>query len=131
MSIKHRTRASAGILKTAALLTCAAGISAAVPAICSAAVLNARAARVQAPIQLAQFDSGDQPDVAPQDVQKYVNVYRAMQANHRLTVKEAAAKQGLTVEQFRSLEDRIMRNDALRAQVRKELRTAAKPSQAK
>lgn len=125
MSMNHRTRASAGILKMTALLTCAAMIAAAIPAMCWAAP------RARAPIELAQSDSGDQPDVAPKDVQKYISVYRAMQANHRLTVEQAAAKQGLTVEQFRSLEDRIMRNDALRAEVRKDLRAAAKPPQPK
>jgi hypothetical protein len=74
--------------------------------------------------ELAQSDSdsGDQPEVPPDQVEKYIAVYRATQSNHSLTVEQAAAQQGLTVTQFRELEGRIERNDALRERVRKALR---------
>jgi hypothetical protein len=130
VSINHRTRALAGILKTIAFLMCAAVLAALAPGISAPAAASARrATRVESPFRLAQFGSPeDQPDVAPEDVQKYVKVYKAMQADHKLTVQQAAAQQGLTVQKFRTLEDQIERNDALRMRVRKELRAAANPS---
>jgi hypothetical protein len=51
-----------------------------------------------------------------------------MQKDHNLTVEQAASKQGLTVEQFRALENKIEADDTLRERVRKALRHAANPS---
>jgi hypothetical protein len=128
VSINKTTRARAGLVRTLAFLFGAALTAAPVPSRAAAAV-GAHPRRADSSIRLAQFDSGaDQPDVAPADVEKYVSVYRAMQANHTLTVQQAAAQQGLTVDRFRSLEDRIERNDALRMRVRKELRAKATPA---
>lgn len=73
---------------------------------------------------------GDDTDVPPQDVDKYIKVYKAMQQNRNLTVEQAAAQQGLTVPQFRSLENRIQRNDALREHVRDALKPKATASPA-
>ncbi len=130
MSINETTRARAGVVKTVAFLICAAALAAAVPGPSGAAAAAApRTLRSDSRIQLAQFDSGeDQPDVPTADVEKYVRVYRAMQANHTLTVQQACAQQGLTVDGFRTLENRIQRNDALRMRVRKELRAKATPA---
>ena len=46
----------------------------------------------------------------------------------RTTVEQAASKQGMTVAQFRSLEDKIERDDTLRERVRTALRKAANPA---
>jgi hypothetical protein len=132
VSTNDTTRALAEVLRTVAFLMCAAVLALVAPGVSSAAATPAagqRTLRADSGIRLAQFDSpDDQPDVAPGDVEKYVSVYRAMQADHNLTVQQAAARQGLTVQKFRTLEDSIERNDALRTRVRKELRAAAKPS---
>jgi len=73
-------------------------------------------------------DDDDDKDVPPGQVDKYVSVYRSMQKDHGLTVEQAASKQGMTVTQFRSLEDKIERDDTLRERVRTALRKAANPA---
>jgi len=73
-------------------------------------------------------DEDDDKDVPPAQVDKYVSVYRSMQKDHGLTVEQAASKQGMTVTQFRSLEDKIERDDTLRERVRTALRKAANPN---
>jgi len=92
--------------------------------------LENRSASVRAAVQLVQDDesSGDENEVPPQDVDKYIKVYQAMQHNRNLTVEQAAAAQGLSVTAFRDLEDRIERNDALREHVRDALKPQASPS---
>jgi hypothetical protein len=108
VSINETTRARAGVVKTLAFVICAAALAAAVPGPSAAAAAAPRTLRSDSRIRLAQFDSGeDQPDVPTADVEKYVRVYRAMQANHTLTVQQACAQQGLTVDGFRTLENRI------------------------
>ena len=66
----------------------------------------------------------DDKDVPPKLVDKYTNAYKAMQKDHTLTADQAAAAQGLTIAQFRSIEGRIERDDTLRERVRKALRNA-------
>jgi hypothetical protein len=75
-----------------------------------------------------EADENDDKDVPPGQVDKYVSVYRSMQKDHGLTVEQAASKQGMTVTQFRSLEDKIERDDTLRERVRTALRKAANPN---
>jgi len=75
-----------------------------------------------------EADEDDDKDVPPGQVDKYVSVYRSMQKDHGLTVEQAASKQGMTVTQFRSLEDKIERDDTLRERVRTALRKAANPN---
>jgi hypothetical protein len=70
----------------------------------------------------------DDKDVPTSQVDKYISVYEAMQKDHNLTVEQAASKQGLTVAQFRSLENKIENDDTLRERVRKALRHAANPA---
>jgi hypothetical protein len=59
--------------------------------------------------------------VSPNEIQKYVAVYRAMQRNHSITVEQAAAAQGLTVGSFRDLERRIESDDVARDDARRAL----------
>ncbi len=76
--------------------------------------------------RLAQSqDFGEGKPVLPSEVEKYIAVYSAMQRNHQLTVERAAARQGMTLQQFRSLEFRIERDPAAHERVLKALRKAA------
>ena len=106
------------------------------PAMCAG---DAGTAAAEAPASrsgsqfIAQDDDvpSDDTDVPPQDVDKYIKVYQAMQHDRNLTVEQATAQQGLSVSQFRGLEDRIERNDALREHVRDALKPKAAASPAK
>ena len=73
-------------------------------------------------------DDANPNTVPPADVQKYISVYKTMDGNRSLTVEQAAAEKGLTIEQFRQLEDRIQRDDTAMEQVREQLQAAAKGS---
>jgi hypothetical protein len=80
-----------------------------------------------APAPREETDEDDK-DVPTSQVDKYISVYESMQKDHNLTVDQAASKQGLTVEQFRALENKIEADDTLRERVRKALRHAANPN---
>jgi hypothetical protein len=73
-------------------------------------------------------DDDDENEVPTNEIEKYVSVYKAMQRNRSLTVDQAAAAQGLTLEQFRQLENRVQRDDAALQQARDELQAAAQGS---
>jgi HAMP domain-containing protein len=76
--------------------------------------------------RLAQNDDqGDDAEVPTAQVEKYVAVYKAMQRNRNLTIEKAAASQGMTVRQFRELENRVQRDDAALQHARDELQAAA------
>ncbi len=77
---------------------------------------------------LAQDDDDDSggdatadKGASPEQIEKYVAVYRAMQGNHSMTVEQAAAAQGLTVGAFRDLERRIESDDLSRDDARRAL----------
>jgi hypothetical protein len=74
---------------------------------------------------LGQNDEDEQSEVSTDQIEKYVSVYKAMQRNRSLTVDQAAAQQGLTLQQFRELENRVQRDDAALQQARDELQAAA------
>jgi hypothetical protein len=114
-------------------------IAATVLVICAAIAIPKARATPASPTRLTMIASGtgtvqteadedDDKDVPPGQVDKYVSVYRSMQKDHGLTVEQAASKQGMTVTQFRSLEDKIERDDTLRERVRTALRKAANPN---
>ena len=114
-------------------------IAATVLVICAAIAIPKARATPASPTPLTVIASGtgtvqtdadedDDKDVPPAQVDKYVSVYRSMQKDHGLTVEQAASKQGMTVTQFRSLEDKIERDDTLRERVRTALRKAANPN---
>jgi hypothetical protein len=71
-------------------------------------------------------DSDDDTDseVPPDQVEKYVSVYKDMQRDRSLTVDAAAAKEGLTVNEFRELEQKVERDDSAREHARTELEAA-------
>jgi len=66
-------------------------------------------------------DDGES-QIPPEQIEKYVAVYKAMQQNHNLNVDQAAAAQGLSVDAFRDIESRIERDDLIRDRVRQALR---------
>lgn len=78
---------------------------------------------------LAQ-DSDDEDDneVPPDQIEKYVAVYRDMQRDRSLTVETAAAKEGLTVSAFRQLEQKVEHDDSALERARSELQAAATQS---
>lgn len=82
--------------------------------------------------QIAQGDDDEPGDdttsdknVSPEQIQKYVAVYRAMQRDHSLSVEQAAAAQGLSVSAFRELEQRIESDDLARDDARAALAAPA------
>ena len=102
-----------------------------------------RAARELAPITrlagllqptLAQDQDDDVGDstapkgASPDEIQKYVAVYRAMQRNHSITVEQAAATQGMSLAAFRDLEQRIENDDLARDDARRALAGEATPA---
>ena len=71
---------------------------------------------------LVQADENMQANEPSQaEIKKYVAVYIAMQRNHDLKVEQAAAAQGLTVNAFRELEQRIEQNETARDEARRVL----------
>ena len=74
---------------------------------------------------LGQNNEVGEHEVSTDEVNKYVSVYKAMQRNRSLTVDQAAAAQGLTLEQFRQLENRVEHDDTALQQARDELQAAA------
>ena len=81
-----------------------------------------------APAPASETDDEDDKDVPTSQVDKYISVYESMQKDHNITVEQATSKQGLTVAQFRALENKIEADDTLRERVRKALRHAANPN---
>jgi hypothetical protein len=90
----------------------------------------ASTARFQSLIKSRMFAQDDDsiPDedaVPTEQVDKYIAVYSAMQKNHGLSVEQAASKQGLTVDEFRTLEDKIERNPVVHERVLDALKSSA------
>lgn len=90
---------------------------------------TAHAMRSAAPRRFRRWaqdaDDSGAGSVAPEEVEKYVAVYKAMQRDRSLSVQRAAARQGLTLDQFRALETKIEHDDAARERARQELQSAA------
>lgn len=77
-------------------------------------------------VLLAQDEGGgDEGEVSPAEIDKYVAVYRAMHRDHALTVEQAAAQQGMSVAAFRALENRVERDSAAMERARDELQQSA------
>jgi hypothetical protein len=93
--------------------------------------LNARQLAAEPETEPEPADDSDQDDkdVPTSQVDKYISVYESMQKDHNLTVDQATSKEGLTVAQFRALENKIEADDTLRERVRKALRHAANPNE--
>jgi hypothetical protein len=73
-------------------------------------------------LNLTQDDEEQEAnDVSPAQVEQYVKVYESMQRDRNLTVDQATARQHLTVDEFRGIEQKIERDGVLRERVRREL----------
>jgi hypothetical protein len=70
-------------------------------------------------------DTSAEKGASPEQIEKYVAVYRAMQRNHSMTVEQAAAAQGMTVSAFRQLEQSISSDDLSRDTARRALAAPA------
>ena len=70
-------------------------------------------------------DSPDEETIPTGQVDKYIKVYSAMQKNHSLSVEQATSKQGMTVDEFRTLEDKIERNPVVHQRVLDALKASA------
>ncbi len=81
------------------------------------------------PLRIAQEEAPEDASVSADQIKKYIAVYSAMQRDHSLTVADAASKQGLTVDQFRAIEDRIERNPVAHERVLDALKKASKKAQ--
>ena len=68
----------------------------------------------------------DAPKVTESELQVYIEVYTAMQADHGLALADALKPHDLSVEQFRNLERRIQREQRYVDRVRKALLDYAK-----
>jgi hypothetical protein len=89
------------------------------------------AAHLRAPEQEAQEDQGsDDAEPPPAQVEKYINVYRAMQRDHSLNIEQAASRQGLTLQAFREIESKVERDDLVREHVRQALANPSSDSSA-
>jgi len=106
------------------------GVAALAPLIPRIAHASRKLAVAHPAVMLAQDDddSGDvtaDKGASPDQIERYVAVYRAMQRNHSMTVDQAAASQGLSVGAFRDLERRIESDDLARDDARRALAAPA------
>src|SRR5258708_28135832 len=82
-----------------------------------AAMATCSPVRIAGPILAQDEAGGDETEVPPGEIAKYIEVYKATQRDHSLTVDQAAAQQGLTLEAFRRLENKIEPDDSAREHV--------------
>jgi hypothetical protein len=91
----------------------------------SLSTVQAGTHRHPVPAFVQNSHTGDDTEIPSAQVEKYVAVYKDMQRNHSLTVEKAAAKEGLSIGEFRRLEQKIERDNSARERVRTELQAAA------
>jgi hypothetical protein len=65
-------------------------------------------------------------EVTPEELQLYIDVYTAMQADHDLTLDQVLATKNVSLQQFRSVERRVQQQDRLVHKVREALTAQAK-----
>jgi hypothetical protein len=73
-----------------------------------------------------EVDDTDSPTVSESDIQLYINVYRAMQQDHDLSIDAAIQPYHMSLDDFRQLERRIQNQPRLVDRVREALLDAAK-----
>jgi hypothetical protein len=64
--------------------------------------------------------------VTPEELNLYISVYTAMQADHDLTLDTLLAQKNVPLEQFRNIERRIQKQDRLVEKVREALSAQSK-----
>lgn len=68
----------------------------------------------------------EEPPVTEAELELYIDIYSAMQADHDLTIDAAVAEHDLSVEQFRNIERRLQPQERLVQRVREALLEQAK-----
>jgi hypothetical protein len=76
--------------------------------------------------QAQEATDSDADQVTPSELQLYIDVYTAMQADHDLTLDTVLAQKGIPLEQFRNIERRVQKQDRLVRKVREALQAQAK-----
>jgi hypothetical protein len=66
-------------------------------------------------------EEGETPGVSESELEVYIEVYKAMQSNHALTIEEALKPHGVSLEKFRASERRIQKEQRYVERVRKAL----------
>jgi hypothetical protein len=66
-------------------------------------------------------DQEETPGVTESEIELYIEVYKAMQSNHALTIEEALKPHGVSLEKFRATERRIQKEQRYVDRVRKAL----------
>lgn len=76
--------------------------------------------------QAQEADDGEADQVTPSELELYIDVYTAMQADHDLTLEAALAQKGTQLAQFRNIERRVQKQERLVRKVRDALQAQAK-----
>lgn len=74
----------------------------------------------------AQEAAASDEDVSPAELELYIGVYTAMQADHGITLDQMLAQKDVSLEQFRSIERRVQHQERLVRKVREALLAQAK-----
>ena len=76
--------------------------------------------------QAQEAAQADADQVSPSELNLYIDVYTAMQADHDLTLDGMLAQKGVSMDQFRNIERRVQKQDRLVRKVREALQAQAK-----
>ena len=76
--------------------------------------------------QAQEADDSEAEQVTPSELELYIDVYTAMQADHDLTLDAALAQKGTPLAQFRNIERRVQKQERLVRKVRDALQAQAK-----
>jgi hypothetical protein len=68
-----------------------------------------------------EAEEEETPGVTESELAVYIEVYKAMQSNHALTIEEALKPHGVSLEKFRASERRIQKEQRYVERVRKAL----------
>jgi hypothetical protein len=76
--------------------------------------------------QAQEAGESEADQVSPTELQTYIDVYTAMQADHDLTLDTVLAQKNITLADFRNIERRVQKQDRLVRKVRDALQAQAK-----
>ncbi|HLW69202.1 MAG TPA: hypothetical protein VKS22_01130 [Candidatus Binataceae bacterium] len=119
------TRASSADLRVGVLLMALISLSLAARPLHAASALFITGSLSISTLTQASANSEEEAEVPPEQVEKYIAVYRAMQHDRTLPIEQAASQQGMTLEAFRQLENRVQRDDGAMEHVRDALKESA------
>lgn len=77
-------------------------------------------------IQAQETEESSEPKVSDEELDLYIDVYRAMQADRSLQIADAVADRGVSVEAFRAIERKVQMQERLIKRVREALLEQAK-----